>query len=981
MAEPFLIRARGFSDRFSKSPARAIQTFVQNRLSESRYQTGRNALLREGAPDVPMLEDGDSPADEQLESALESLAWHESADRTAPFQAGRIVEKFFTRDDRLHKLGDCAKRVAQRYPESVLLVYLQSVSLALSGQSVAAQKVLSDALAMIWDQIRSAIDIGLLKPKLIFLNKVWSVLDKIARDKMSWIEGAEPENGGYLSLDYIVRSDISPEEYFDLTIALLRAEPLLQGRHEREYLAECASLFEKCDTFSDRLKVVEAMCKQGMRRTSTYHAPYAQTRSYFQRLQSEWEEQIRVLSERWSSMDKSPVALVREGRRYYSLARKLSIDIDFDSEIELLTEMVSERWGRTARFAFSMLLVEHDLDRFRLLSRQFILRNDDAVPRNANDLRDFMNWAQLAQEYDLALSIFPKIRKSLRRDRALSMYIKILQLTGQSREAAIRMHSVQAHMFCRVRTFCPITAWKLLTRAGELDFLADTADIYTAVPQPKSPQGVVFILPRTIEQLRRAPIVVLMELKRMGWAVVPLVQGLLPNEPTGIDEIDQFNGCLSPNGYPRSDFEDKLNEPEEFEYVENEGRLNWMGLDMAHPIWEEAAANRRRYEIDYSCPALRQYLAQPVAWTKLFASVAVKMRDSQKNLGLRFGSLIGFNYRLPDVVFRYFCEKFGDPDEFFSIHAANGYQNYFANFAVSVSTKGIMRNMTRHAETRSGSFPVPSEFAEYFAQNKSRADHILQMVEGVTRVKRSTEGLKALAPDAESALRRVHAWRDEGGKVACAFGKVVCDSGVPFDGGPAHRNMKDWLNHTIECVKNSNTLLLIKPHPHELKEQIACFLNQYFFDLIEEKQLPDNVILCGHRWFDIASLKNFVDLGLIYNGTTSVELGVLGIPSILCSHFAPIDYPVGHVTPRDREDYRRYVRFEQSADVCDDLKQKAACWLYYMGTDRVTLDYRYHARMITNEVIYPSWWFKEDVKRYFLQGDNHVHRLALRATS
>jgi capsular polysaccharide export protein len=229
--------------------------------------------------------------------------------------------------------------------------------------------------------------------------------------------------------------------------------------------------------------------------------------------------------------------------------------------------------------------------------------------------------------------------------------------------------------------------------------------------------------------------------------------------------------------------------------------------------------------------------------------------------------------------------------------------------------------------------------------------------------------------DAQITLARIHKWRKKGGKIACAFGKVVCDSGVPYDGGPAHANMREWINHTIESVKGSDTLLLIKPHPHELKEEIACYLNETFLDLIDQP-LPENVIYLGHRWFDIHALKGFVDFGLIYNGTTAVELGVLDIPSVLCSSYAPIDYPVGHATPKNQAHYRKMVRGEIKLDVSEDLRKRAAFWLYYMNGASVTRNYRYHARQITNKFIYPSWWFKKDISSYFIQGDPEVTALA-----
>src|SRR5690606_6721986 len=215
--------------------------------------------------------------------------------------------------------------------------------------------------------------------------------------------------------------------------------------------------------------------------------------------------------------------------------------------------------------------------------------------------------------------------------------------------------------------------------------------------------------------------------------------------------------------------------------------------------------------------------------------------------------------------------------------------------------------------------------------------------------------------------------------VACAFGKVVCDMAAPTDGGPAHKNLKDWLNHTIESVRGSRTLLLIKPHPHELRNEIATFLTEYLVDLIEV-DLPENVIITGPDWFDIHELGEWLDLGLLYNGTTAVELGLMNIPAVLCANFAPTDYPIGHTVPRNRADYRRLVRFERTVTPAPDLPQRAAAWIHYMSGDLVTIPSRYHSRPLTNKVTAPPHWFREDIVRYLARGDLKVSRLARRVT-
>jgi capsular polysaccharide export protein len=54
-------------------------------------------------------------------------------------------------------------------------------------------------------------------------------------------------------------------------------------------------------------------------------------------------------------------------------------------------------------------------------------------------------------------------------------------------------------------------------------------------------------------------------------------------------------------------------------------------------------------------------------------------------------------------------------------------------------------------------------------------------------------------------------------------------------------------------------------------------------------------------------------------------------------------------------------------------------WLHYMSTSGFILDYRYHARPITNRVVYPPYWIEEDMQSYLKNGDALASILAKRA--
>ena len=907
---------------------------------------------------------------ENIERTLESLAQSEELREIGPFQSGVLLEKLLSNDEGIAALGKACEPLIERFPNSILLTYIRTVSLAKSDQITEANEFLSGAIVKSINTRKRLNDpSNLEKSHSIQLLKIWRVLDQIARNNMQWIENVHNEVD-YSSMDFLQEFETSA---LDFDTSLFCAEPLLQGRHIEKYLIVCDKAYEQAETLKDKLRVINAIMRTGLRRLPSYHAAYDNAKSYFNASWSDIEWAGRGLKLGQLSFDSIMPILALS----MTIAQKLVLAEKLSYLESILIEVAKYHSNKTPRWAALRALVTLDPIKHGKFTTELI-DEGKTLPQTTGDIKEFLIWANCTEEYERAYKFFIKQPTKIKRTSLGLVFANILQRMGHFEQAKNYAKQPQRTMLSRPYSFCPLTSWNLTRRIGELTFAAETSELYKTIPQPTKPNGVIFIKPHALEQIRRTPIVVLMELKRMGWAIVPLVEGTLPYEKTGIEEIDRYAGCITLNQQIRTDLRESISKVDRFDLDAGQGKLKWRDIDLGHAVWEDSSVYKRRYNIDYSCPLLKEFITYGARWCELTAMIFQDMETNYKKLNLRTGFIVQSNHRLADSIIYNYCKLYGDPDDFFCLHSANGYQNYFANFSTNVSTKATIRNMTRHSDARSASFPPPDIFKSYYEEKKVLAPHILEQVKEVTQVKRSTAGKKELDVDAKVSLARINEWRSNGGKVACAFGKIPCDSSLLFDGGPAHTSLKDWLNHTIESVKDSNTLLLIKPHPHELNMQIATFLTEFFTDLIETN-LNDNVLILGHRWFDIHALKEFVDLGLIYNGTTAVELGVMGIPSVLCCHFAPIDYPIGQAVPLDRDDYRSLVRFEKQANVAPDVKERAACWLHYMSGDEMTLDYRYNARQITNKVIAPSYWFEEDVQQYLYKGDKNVSKLAQRA--
>ena len=919
-------------------------------------------------------------ASKNFTEILKLMAEMERTHKAAQFKAGRLIAQQLVSEVGRKRILKCAIEARARFKESAYLSHLISLCQSMDGDYRQASKMLL-----------SEINFPYKAPKKLqikrgrILAQSWRVVDQIAREQMDWSDDASGSNQASPSLVGHVREEIksaktkrtkSPQsalDEIDSDNAISFKERALQGRQIKQYLKICDKELNEADTLSKKLRAVEEMLRTGIRHIMDYSPSYRMAKSRLKALQPELDV---LFSAGASETLEAATNTVLELCTYYSLTHRLRMPKEKARIIERLEEISQDETMAAALWPAPGTIAK-DPDNAPVAMR-ILERIEYETPKINRDAQKYFQWAMTTRNYSKADAFYKRLPKNLHRRHGLLYYVNILQRQSRFSEALKLLIDIHGQALANPSQLNAYTNYSLIKRTGELRFLIETSRIYKSVKQPKNPKGVVLISPRNIDQLRRYPLMVLLEFKRRGWAVVPIVEGLLPKELTGDPSIDVMNSAIGATTLLSDQAMAVMPELTSFVSTPSKGILRWGNIDLSHSVWEDAAINRRRYSIHWKCPELRHYISGLANWTQSIGRVLSYAHDQQKLTGRKFACVSLFNYRLPDSLFRFYCEEFGDPDTFFYLHTANGYQNYFTNFSTNISQRLVMRNMTRYPHVRSASFPLPEFFETYYRDNSKRIPEIIERFAAITKVKRSTEGNSDRPKEVFEVDRRIADWRAKGGKVACAFGKVVCDSGVPFDGGPAHKSMKDWINHCIKTVQGTDTLLLIKPHPHELNDQIATFPTEYFEDLLTEK-LGDNAIVLGHRWFDMHDMESRMDIGLIYNGTTAIELGIMNIPCILAGHFAPIDYPVGHVVPKDRADFEAYLRFEKDAEVSNDLRERSAVWLDYMANESFTQPYRYHARPVTNKVLYPPYWFKEDLEKYKGKQDLSIVELVGRA--
>lgn len=896
--------------------------------------------------------------------------------QNAPAEAGDVIARQMVSDVGRKRIHAAAAKALEEEPDSPFLIYLHAVTLSKNGGYREASRDVHYAITKLAER-EFLTDLAMKAAKTDFdvLRSAWRVVDLIAREDTGQIGTDEDGTSPDLVINHSTARARAVIEGWSLNFK----EHLLQSKDEEGYLSACEMEFDRCASLIDGLRLIREMLRQGVRRRLTFHRSYETAERCYERVRGKFAAEpeaadVSVLAER------EALALVLERTTAIEICRKLGRASDIE-ELKLgLLRLAEAGLHPSAIWHLLPYLVvsNGEVDAADWVSRsRELLRKLGSAPQKEGQLKAFLLWAMRVRAFEQAEDVMYKVSPTLATSPAALYFVNILQRQSRFTEALVVIKGIHAAMMAKPGRLNPFQHWSLIRRYGELSFLRHTSNAFVKVPQPRRPRGVIVVAPRNIDQLRKYPLVVLIELKRMGWAVVPLVEGLLPCELTGDPRIDLLNGCITMELGLRPAAARVFAPLEDFVAEPTKGEIRWSGLNLRHSMWEDARINRRAYDIDFTCPALAEYLQRLCDWTERVAQATVYAYRLFTRTEMRFGLMSLYNSRLPDSLFRFFCDRYGDPDRFFCLQTANGYENYFTNFSTKISTRCVVRNMTRDHDLRSASLPNPVLFDAYFEANKHLADEVTSRVAEQAQARLARAVPIVPDPQAEKCKRRVMNWRARGGRVAVLFGKVVCDSAVPFDGGPVHEDLRDWIRHSIEAVRGSTTMLLIKPHPHELNEQIATYLNQYFADLIDNN-IPENVIILGHRWFDIGALKEFADLGLIYNGTTAVEMAMLGIPCILCNHFGPSDYSVGHIVPESAQHYEALLRFEIEPTIKADASIRATMWLEYMSNGRFAVDYRYHSRPMTNRVVYPPYWIDEDLASYFKNGDPNVTILAKR---
>jgi len=503
----------------------------------------------------------------------------------------------------------------------------------------------------------------------------------------------------------------------------------------------------------------------------------------------------------------------------------------------------------------------------------------------------------------------------------------------------------------------------------KIQFCIDTSTIINSVAQPTIPKGVVFLGSHTCFNTLAMMAPAIVELKKQGYAFINLTEGMTVHSQVGIDYIDNLSGIVS------------LDQPHQLKY---DWLIDWddqvvesQGVNYYQGFYETLSCYSRRYFVDLNfSPNLHAQFRIKLSRADESVYVANKIFDSIVSKGIPAIIMSGNSHIAPYSVFRDFSRAKNHPLLSF-INCNVAYEAYFSNLGSKFANTMCVTDMTLYPTIRAPFMAREDQFNNWFERNQDNPEYIdkANNLLSLNRVGSMTDDKEL------EVISYLKEQKKQGKKIICAFGKVPVDLNVPFDGGPAHKNMADWITHTVQICNqlSDEVILLVKPHPHELRPEIALDLVESFEDLIQ-CEIGNNVRVLGHKDINGQALAPYLDLALLYNGSSGIEMTAQGIPVMMTSYFGNYDYPVNLLYPKDRANYEEFISSLDYPVPDLELRKKAAFLLCYLGTEEISIINQYSKRQLTNDRMgYPKWRM-DKINDFLKNGDPKMELAASRIT-
>lgn len=373
--------------------------------------------------------------------------------------------------------------------------------------------------------------------------------------------------------------------------------------------------------------------------------------------------------------------------------------------------------------------------------------------------------------------------------------------------------------------------------------------------------------------------------------------------------------------------------------IENKKIVNEEGINIYQSIFEIITRYQFTYKFDWQDVWVRAKTKSLIDYHDRILQYCHEIYAYNEKHKKNIKFISNAPHIFPASVYRIFCEHSGYKNNMEFICLSPGYDNYFNNMG-DVKTETISAlNLTRNLASRNSFLGTKDGFEAFMEKNSEKLPEYVAEAEKWLSYKRSHLADSYSQEKKKEILETIQRYKQEHKKVVLLNGKVVFDLAVKETVGVVHKDMTDWLNHTIQIAnENPDILLLIKPHPHEQRKDLTMTSDEVVgLKNLIQVEMKENVIYLDNEAFNIFELVDDIDTGIVWNGTSILELTAQGIPVLTGDTVGLKDYPIGLYEVADKEDYQEKILSKNYATVSKSLRDKAIFFLKYMGSEDVRI--------------------------------------------
>lgn len=470
---------------------------------------------------------------------------------------------------------------------------------------------------------------------------------------------------------------------------------------------------------------------------------------------------------------------------------------------------------------------------------------------------------------------------------------------------------------------------------------------------PRPDGDIVVLCPSSFYAFLQIPPHVIAEARRSGASLISLVPGFVVSDPVAPDIDRNVANAMSPHYY--TDAVSIAKGPSSRWSVDFPGkRAEINGINFYFCLHNTLGITFRCYDVPWDDPIVQSYVFRYMtAIESLFDKhdrLAAYCRASGRRARLL---LTEIQHGLAHAL-RLIAERRGSADVIEVFHLSNGFEAYHQGIEkLERAQFQCIANVTRHPDVSLAYRPPQEVFEAWMRTAPPQAQATAPARAYAARVIEAAAAARAKdGPEGSAARRRALARRPDA-PVIVMLGKILPDLPRPDDVGFIHEDVKAWFVDACLTAHRLGVNLVLKPHPAEFASLISLYVNQDFLSFLREIPEEAHPIVVDRFSLPITDLPHLVDGVMLWGGNSMVELGLLGLPTLVSGRYGALDCPVGLPVSDTREAFENFIAGRFPRLDADAVREKTIAFLSYVTDARHTIPAHFNNRSMYNSEIWP----------------------------